>query len=516
MKQKIRIIAKYTVALLILLVLPYIIHTLSASAGTSTTTVDLQVNIANVPALTITVPSNPLVINLTPNFVGGTFGSTDPMSVTVATSNRTGYTLSMTSTTTSLNRVEASVDGIGGAIESLPAKEGGYTESEFVSDTSLANKWGYSLDSGNYLPLSSQAIISSSTTPTNGITANLKFGVKADASTPSGSYATTLVFTAITNPALYMQNVSEWKDSVAVNQSEQVIDQRDGKVYWVTRLATDPNIPTALPGTNLPESAGTRADCTTVDGITTCSQLWMTQNLDLALGSRTYTHYDTDLGWTTNETDITWTPAATMTDVTNWGAQCLGSDCSYDDGDRYYFTSNSDASDATYTSIELCQDAGNSKTDCEHASNGNYYNFYTATAASTSDGNDVNYNYMANSICPAGWRLPVGLTAADGYSDFDYMLKQNNITESNSLVDADAIYAAGGFKLLRTSPVYLVRAGRAMDTGRFLNGADWGFYWSGTVFNTTKSYNLRYSYGNIYPANGSVKSYGFSVRCIAR
>ena len=54
----------------------------------------------------------------------------------------------------------------------------------------------------------------------------------------------------------------------------QVIDIRDDKVYWIAKLR---------------------------DG-----NCWMTQNLDLDIDeTKTYTHWNTDLGWTTNDENAT-------------------------------------------------------------------------------------------------------------------------------------------------------------------------------------------------------------------
>ena len=134
--------------------------------------------------------------------------------------------------------------------------------------------------------------------------------------------------------AYIMQEVTNWKNDLDEEESVQAIDIRDGKQYWVTRLA---------------------------DG-----NIWMTQNLDFDIDTtRTYTHNDTDLGWDTNNFDAnaTWTPDTTNgkynlpingTSVPDWSNQA-NYPYSADPGDVYYYTSNSTSDDIKYSCRELLQ-----------------------------------------------------------------------------------------------------------------------------------------------------------------
>ena len=176
----------------------------------------------------------------------------------------------------------------------------------------------------------------------------------------------------------FMQNVAEWKDSVLRNYGDsiQAIDQRDGKKYWVTRLA---------------------------DG-----NVWMTQNLDLEIDTtRTYTHNDTDLGWDTNnfDTNATWTPDTTNgkynlpvngTSVPGWSSQ-NNYPYSADPGDVYYYTSNSTSDDIKYTSLSNCTSAGHTEGECKHYHAGNYYNWTAAIASNNSSSLTTQYSNAPNS-----------------------------------------------------------------------------------------------------------------------
>ena len=505
----------------------YVAGTVRAVESQGGARMQFSVNIQSVDNLSVTIggiTGDTASIDITPNYVGGIFGKSDEVAVTVATNNATGYKLNMSSTTGSLN------DNTGHAIEGLdPTVTAGYTEAEFTNNASLVNKWGYSLKSGdtygNYKGLGTGVEIDSLGTVTNGKTANVKFGAKVDASLPAGSYETTIVFTAVTNPALYMQDVAMWKSSVAIGESITAIDNRDQSRYFVTRIQTDSNIPDG------------RADCTGTGAERVCSQLWMTQNLDLQLRENTvtYTHLNTDLGWSNNDERVKWAPqVATIPPVEsgttiNW-ENSLIAERSYDFGDTYYYTSGSGSNDTKYTSLANCK-KDHTEADCKHYHAGNLYNFYAATALGAYHLEDDdktrtpitvsnnNYTQAPNSICPAGWRLPTGLTAANGYSDFGYLLAQNGVTNvpdgSYGTAGQDVGYADGGFNKLRVSPLWIVRSGSAGD-GSLDNQGYRARYWSSTVNSSGNAYTLNLYSTVIRPAYNLNRAYGFSVRCLAR
>ncbi len=499
------------------------VHASPPIAGSASAQVPLEVFIENVPALTITIGGSASTtgtasIRITPNYVGGVFGSSDDVSISVATSNRTGHYLNMTTTSASLN----SSDNNGSYIPGLdPTVTAGYTTESFP-----ANRWGYALKTGettysNYYGVGDGVTLQDDNAPTNGDTSTIKFGTKADSTIPSGSYSTTVVFTAVPKPSLYMQDVAIWKDTVNVGESLQVIDNRDMKQYWVTRIETDPDIPDG------------RADCTGSGANRVCTQLWMTQNLDLDLeaGTTTFTHYNTDLGWTNNDANVVWTPQDATTTNPNLFTITNTEERSYNLGDDvYYYSSNSTSSDNTYT-LAQCIAAGHSEYDCKHYHSGNLYNYYATTAlGATSGGNPIavstnQYAEMPNSICPAGWRLPTGLTSADGYSDYDYLLYKNNATASHGGHRVNVGYAThlysdsgtetDGFNNMRTQPLWFTRAG-GISNGSFDGQSGYGFYWSNTIQSNAIAYTLAFHTSYVYPSRNDGGHGGQSVRCLAR
>lgn len=105
-----------------------------------------------------------------------------------------------------------------------------------------------------------------------------------------------------------------------------------------------------------------------------------------------------------------------------------------------------------------------------------------------------NWNH-AVSICPAGWRLPVGHVGEFGAL---------NDAVNNGLVDSND-------GLLLT---WLVQYGGVWGSG--LYGQDsWGSYWSSTQYSATSSYVLDVYNPGTDPDNDNSKGSGFAVRCLA-
>ena len=152
---------------------------------------------------------------------------------------------------------------------------------------------------------------------------------------------------------------------------------------------------------------------------------------------------------------------------------------------------------------------------------GNYYNYTAAIASNDSSSLTANYTQAPNSICPAGWRLPTGLTAASGtdsYSDYNYLLVENHVATSYVGAGTNAVYTTdsyNGFNLIRSTPLYFVRSGYVRDGSLFISGA-YGHGWSSTVRSGTIGYGLDVDSTNVQPAGNHHRYDGFPVRCIAR
>ena len=185
---------------------------------------DLNYNIDVDQTLSVTIPSDSLSLVLDPS--AKPFDYKD-LAISVETNNVTGYRLMMSADSTSLLKTNDDTK----AIQTLPALDGGYTD-----DTFVANRWGYKIGDGNYIPFVSGAVVANGDTAVNNDITNFRFATKIDFSQPSGEYKTTLNFTAVVNPipTFYMQNL----DTKYCTTSPMIaIDKRDGEEYMIQRLA---------------------------------------------------------------------------------------------------------------------------------------------------------------------------------------------------------------------------------------------------------------------------------------
>ncbi len=345
------------------------------------------------------------------------------------------------------------------------------------------------------------------------------YAVYTSTTQPAGTYIGLVRYmlmhdnSSIPTPTYFMQDVAFWKDDLTTGQSIQAIDERDGKKYWVTKLA---------------------------DG-----NIWMTQNLDLCIGCEgvaTLTSENTDISTDPNITGKgiyaststggysesggvwTWTPASTAitssrivnygnNTVSNWN-QNNTTPASAEGGDTYFYTSGNNNNDKRYDSLELCKEE-HTESDCMHYRAGNYYNYTAAIASNESSSISANTAIAGNSICPRGWRLPYTSTTDNSYNEFGRLFYGYNIT--NNLADGtnSVGYKSGGFNALRTSPLWFVRSG-FIYSGTLSNPAAIGVYWSSTVASSADAYFFSFNSGGITPANSNSRLNGWSIRCIAR
>ena len=123
---------------------------------------------------------------------------------------------------------------------------------------------------------------------------------------------------------------------------------------------------------------------------------------------------------------------------------------------------------------------------------GGYYSFYTATAGWGTD--SVASGNSPKDICPKGWRLPTGGDSGE------FQVLYNHYNSPASMLG---------------EPNFIL-TGRA-DAGDVLNnaGVD-GFYWSSSVRNADRAYDLYLDTGEVYPTISRAKFVGLAVRCIAK
>ena len=300
-------------------------------------------------------------------------------------------------------------------------------------------------------------------------------------------------------------NICESTSLVDEQNTLQLVDIRDNKLYWVTKLR---------------------------DG-----HCWMTQNLGLDLSpATTLTSNDTDLNdnsmagayskdysYDTTNNVISWTPQnTTKHSATGAGTNWANSDnvaYSLDPGEWYWdgddSTPNCNYLNASAGCTHFTQDRTNAN---RHLSAGNYYNWSAAIASddsssltnstygnASSDPHATDRNPQ-NSICPKGWRLPT-------------ISYQGNIVNSTSeFARVNGLYNDGitnnGKKLI-ASPLWFVRSGYVNYGNLDFPGSE-AHYWSSTVSSSNYAYYLSFMATYVSPANLYNRSFGRSVRCVAR
>lgn len=460
----------------------------------------VTVNISNT-SLELDVPASPTILTLNPTASGANFGYVD-LTATVGTNNPTGYTLSVTFSDTSLTRTSA-VGGTTPTISTLDTLAGGYPVADFT-----VNRWGHKITGDNYFPVPSSTLSPeswSSDEPVNNAPNVITLAAKADGTIPSGIYETTLTYTLVANVATSMSfedayaaagktrdnNTGKYKlqdmnASICANvdtstaadnsdtQEAQLVDTRDGKIYWVAKLK---------------------------DG-----KCWMTQNLDLDLET-TPNHV---AALTPSNTDISaaWSPEnATSTVLSN---SFSDSGWSYDDNNPYsadpgdwYWDGDYSSTACNYLTYNSCTHFSISPfSNGTHGHVGNYYNW--AAAIASNDSSSITSS-APGSICPAGWRLPTGSPSGE--------LNALNSQYGNDFsTDANLI----------ASPLWFVRGGNVHNGYYDLNDEGYGgYYWSSMVYNssgytTNQAHDLVFHSSSVDQENPHPKNNGLSVRCVAR
>lgn len=266
---------------------------------------------------------------------------------------------------------------------------------------------------------------------------------------------------------------------VATGSMGRLRDIRDGKIYYVTKLA---------------------------DG-----KCWMTQNLGLDLStSKTLTADDTDLIPGTSWTPIHSTATANNLNTTTWkGDSDQYAPYSYNPGNELVVSSGTDVNDI----VSSFGDA--------HYATGNYYNWNAAVASNDTSGNADADEQMSTSICPKGWRLPNMSSTTD--SEVGLLLQAMAIVETSG----SASYVEGGFTAIRMNPLYFVRAGIVTNQGgrpHRENVGRVGKSWSSTTKEAliepdvlATSFNISFNKQQLYLGgnSGAKRNLGMSVRCVA-
>ena len=475
-------------------------------------------------SVSMSVSSNSIVLNLIPKSSSGTFAKSSNIDISVTLSGAGGYTLGVYSASTGADATSLvhTVDNT----KKFTSISSALTESDFsnASNTQYNNMWGYlpskfnSSDNTSFRPAPSGNGDILDQTSTDNTTGNytLAIGARATTETTTGSYENTFVITAIANlgcnsaattigDALCMQDLSGTNSTAIIDSMEEgrqykLKDNRDWKTYYVAKMK---------------------------DG-----RVWMTQNLDLDLETTpnnvaALTHDNTDLGWTTLDTNATWTPStATATTDAGYGSNTNTAPASFDYGDVYRYVDTAGTT-TSYSTKSACETAHNDGT-CPHYHVGNYYNWSAAVASNDTSSITTNRTTAPNSICPAGWRLPESRTSTTTtdpgyYSEINYTWVNEGLAKNYVTGTGTATYNpddSTGWINIRNHPMYMVAAGYKNSTSSVSSLGSYGYFWTSTVYSSTTAYAPYIYSSGLYPTyystSSTVRGRGMSIRCVAR
>ena len=128
----------------------------------------------------------------------------------------------------------------------------------------------------------------------------------------------------------------------------------------------------------------------------------------------------------------------------------------------------------------------------------------TGTAACTDNATPL--PNAAVSICPAGWRLPTGLSTTSEFTTLSVA-----INGASASVNSGETNGSNGLR-----QTWLAMYGGYYAVNRFYDQDFYGFYWSSNQSSdAARAHNFYFQSGYSNPSNTSPKNNGMHVRCIA-
>ncbi len=437
--------------------------------------------------MSLAATNSTVTISFSPTAATGTVTPVDStgakakvdVKATVRVQNSGGYSVYVGSNSSQLKNGSNVIDSVTSATTyaNLPVNRWGYS---FVKGTTVQ-------DSYKAMPatLRSTALDSNTSTSIKDETRTymLSFAANIGADKPAGTYTNSVTMSVVSSPLevsneFGIDTMQEMTSSVcagvAAGTTDQLRDTRDGKYYWVSKLA---------------------------DG-----KCWMTQNLDLDLSTSTAltpATSDVSTNWTPGYSTATQATSSTiLADNTGQRSWSLGNyritnpttsnDCGYP---------KNDASQCTAQFTAYTTPTTQNKDANAHYILGNHYQWNAATAGT---GGTISSGQATSSICPKGWKLPESNSTAVG--SFGGLINAGSIgTDVAKLTSAPYYFVRGGYVNQATSAL-------------FAQPGNNGVYWSSTpTSNSGYAYVLAFNgTSSIAPSDSWARDYGLSVRCIAR
>ena len=156
--------------------------------------------------------------------------------------------------------------------------------------------------------------------------------------------------------------------------------------------------------------------------------------------------------------------------------------------------------------------ATNSASNAGMYSYGNYYTWHAAiadTAHSSSGDHD------ATSLCPKGWRLPIGIPTTSNMSFGKLSVELGGPANGDTANSSSTPTGAEMSKVFRSYPNNFLFSG-LFTVSSTTNRGSGGSYWSSTADVNTYSYYLALTSTIVYPGTSNNSKYsGLTIRCIA-
>ena len=538
----------------------------------------LAPHMAAAASITLTVPKEPLMFNITPSS-GGTFGKSTAGTIKIQTDALAGYTLN---TKAKDGKADLTNEATGDKISPISSD---VSENDFMSKAAYNNMWGVSFNkqgasNNTFHSIPSDAVgtkIGSTEVPNTAEDIyNIVLGARVDNSLATGAYSNTFIVVASANPVPYKvkydpnadsdqvsgmpsNNTSAttstqsfalpseepkrsgyefigWCDTTPNKESKTVDVCQNGKSYQASDTYTlskkDETVTFYamwVDNDHIMQNWKGCATATKNEQITLVdirdnrpyyvAQLadgncWMTENLDLFLDE------NKPLIPETSDVKAEWKPKTTHkpNDSIKFIEDYNHPD-SYDPGDICWTKEKSYAYAAGDT--RLGYDDGSlecSKHASSHYHFGNFYNFTAAVAQYDTSDPIVEKKVYDTSICPAGWQLP----NYEGDKSFKNLRdKSNGDPESKNWVAGYVNEKTPGQEnvsesTLHEEPYYMSYIGRWIGFPSYF-----GIY---NVYNTNTAASDRGGCALHVDGSGSInpqqcsawKKDDFSLRCVSR
>lgn len=513
-----RFLLSSTITLLGLLALPTM-----AYADSVESTSQFRVRIDPTIALTITGNCDSLVkdddaidscseVKLYPN----TFGTIDS-NISVYTNSKGGYKLTVRAMEGTSLKNEEDITISAGV---LNAEVGGQGIWSYKTNGGIVNDWAK-------ITTEDSLIRNVSEVPAEGDHMKVTYGISTTRGQAAGTYSVKLTFTAtayddgespdeVEVPDFWkistMQEMTEsvcnsvYTPAAVIGDSVRIINQTSAKNGGYT--ASGDGYSSQVPETTLIDTRdGNEYRIRKLaDG-----ECWMTNNLRLTFADVNgdgiigvaHTNGTQETEMTSDNTDLTtktkWIPteATQTTDTDNW--QDADGEGQPDDMTRERSRIDVATNDTKYD-IEMKLDSG----DLQYY--GTYYNWYTATAATTPAADLT----AGDSVCPAGWELPRN---EGTHSWQDLIVSTYHIIEKSGDQDDGGVANA----ILHKLPLSIPYSGLVdRKSGQVIGHGSDGRFWSATATSTVRANYLHFFGTSLTPQYNYLASNGFSVRCVAK